>query len=84
MSLVAKDEILSELCLFEKLPDHILVEIFIRVPAAHWVQVSCVKRRWAELFRGEGFWQAALNRAYPFAAGTKRWPGPIPQGVSKR
>lgn len=67
-----------------KLPDHLLIEIFIRVPITDWAQISCVKKHWANLFRGEYLWQAALVKAYPFADLTKRWPGPIPRGVSKR
>ncbi|WCJ37156.1 lipid-binding serum glycoprotein family protein [Euphorbia peplus] len=67
-----------------KLPDHLLIEIFIRVPIAEWAQVSCVRKHWANLFSGECLWQAALNRSYPFAGQAKRWPGPIPRGSSKR
>lgn len=67
-----------------KLPDHLLVEIFIRVPVTDWANVSCVKKRWSILFRGEYLWQAALLKAYPFASLEKRWPGPIPRGLSKR
>ncbi|KAJ4826201.1 hypothetical protein Tsubulata_023790 [Turnera subulata] len=67
-----------------KLPDHLLVEIFIRVPISEWAQVSCVKRHWASLFREECLWQAALSRAYPFSAQAKKWPGPIPRGLSKQ
>lgn len=69
---------------FEKLPDHLLTEIFIRVPVSEWAQISCVKRQWASLFREEYFWQAALLRTYPLASQAKRWPGPIPQGLSRR
>lgn len=69
---------------FGKLPDHLLIEIFIRVPISEWAQISCVKKQWANLFRGECLWQAALNRNYPFAGEAKRWPGPIPQGLSRR
>ncbi|XP_057995913.1 uncharacterized protein LOC110665942 isoform X3 [Hevea brasiliensis] len=69
---------------FGKLPDHILIEIFIRVPVSEWAQISCVKKQWANLFRGECLWHAALNRTYPFAGQAKRWPGPIPRGLSRR
>ncbi|PKI38190.1 uncharacterized protein LOC116202068 [Punica granatum] len=69
---------------FRKLPDHLLIEIFIRVPISEWAGISCVKKRWADLFRGECLWQAALSRSYPFASCAKRWPGPIPRGLSKR
>ncbi|KAL0012925.1 hypothetical protein SO802_008033 [Lithocarpus litseifolius] len=68
----------------EKLPDHLLIEIFIRVPISDWAQISCVKKQWANLFRGDCLWQAALIKTYPLAAQAKRWPGPIPQGLSRR
>ncbi|XP_021720301.1 uncharacterized protein LOC110687955 isoform X2 [Chenopodium quinoa] len=67
-----------------KLPDHLLVEIFIRVPVTDWAKISCVKKQWAKLFEGECLWQAALVKTYPFAGLAKRWPGPIPRGLSKR
>ncbi|KAJ4719010.1 Lipid-binding serum glycoprotein-like protein [Melia azedarach] len=67
-----------------KLPDHLLIEIFIRVPVSEWAQISCVKKQWANLVRGECLWQAALNRAFPSAGHAKRWPGPIPRGLSRR
>ncbi|KNA13932.1 hypothetical protein SOVF_112050 [Spinacia oleracea] len=67
-----------------KLPDHLLVEIFILVPVSDWTNVSCVKKQWANLFKGESLWRAALEKTYPFACLAKRWPGPIPQGLSKR
>ncbi|KAI8544845.1 hypothetical protein RHMOL_Rhmol08G0326600 [Rhododendron molle] len=67
-----------------KLPDHLLIEIFIRVPMSEWVQLSCVKKQWANLFREECLWNAALLRNFPFAGHAKRWPGPIPRGLSKR
>ncbi|XP_034206598.1 uncharacterized protein LOC117620593 isoform X2 [Prunus dulcis] len=69
---------------FGKLPDHLLIEIFIRVPVSEWAQISCVKKQWANLFRGECLWQAALATTYPLANPAKRWPGPIPRGLSKR
>ncbi|KAH7564857.1 hypothetical protein JRO89_XS09G0043100 [Xanthoceras sorbifolium] len=69
---------------FGKLPDHLLIEILIRIPVSEWAQVSCVKKQWANLFRGECLWQAALNRTFPLAAEAKRWPGPIPRGLSRR
>ncbi|CAK7323768.1 unnamed protein product [Dovyalis caffra] len=70
--------------LLNKLPDHLLIEIFVRVPISEWAQISCVKRQWANVFRGECLWQAALSRTYPLAHQTKRWPGPIPRGLSRR
>ena len=69
---------------FGKLPDHLLVEIFVRVPVSDWVQLSCVKKQWANLFREEFLWHAALLRSFPLADHAKRWPGPIPRGLSKR
>ncbi|GLT61783.1 hypothetical protein SLA2020_344650 [Shorea laevis] len=69
---------------FGKLPDHLLIEIFIRVPVSEWGQVSCVRKQWANLFRGECLWQAALTRTFPLVSQAKRWPGPIPRGHSKR
>ena len=30
---------------FGKLPDHLLIEIFIRVPVSEWAQISCVKKK---------------------------------------
>ncbi|EOA33081.1 hypothetical protein CARUB_v10016418mg [Capsella rubella] len=69
---------------FGKLSEDLLIEIFIRVPITNWDQISCVRKQWANLFRGECLWQAALNRTYPLASKTKRWTGPIRQGLSKR
>ncbi|KAK6911196.1 hypothetical protein RJ641_023289 [Dillenia turbinata] len=69
---------------FGKLPEHLLIEIFIRIPVSGWAQISCVKKQWANLFRGECLWQTALIRTYPSASHAKRWPGPIPRGLSKR
>lgn len=71
-------------CLIVELPDHLLIEIFIRVPMSNWRSLSCVNRHWANLFREECFWFAALMRSFPFAAQSRRWPGPIPRGSSKR
>ncbi|XP_038717423.1 uncharacterized protein LOC120010700 isoform X2 [Tripterygium wilfordii] len=70
--------------LFAKLPDHLHIEIFLRVPISDWAHISCVKLQWANLFRKECFWQAALTRSFPLAGQDKRWPGPIPRGLSKR
>ncbi|CAI9280809.1 unnamed protein product [Lactuca saligna] len=69
---------------FGKLPDHLLVEIFNRVPIIDWGVVSCVSRQWAHLFQEECLWHAALIRSFPLLSQAKRWPGPIPQGSSKR
>lgn len=69
---------------FGKLPDHLLIEIFIRVPVSEWAKISCVRKQWAHLFHGECLWQAALMRNFPSAGNAKRWPGPITQGSSRR
>lgn len=69
---------------FGKLPEDLLIEILIRVPISKWEPVSSVRKQWANLFRGECLWQAALNRTYPLASRTQRWIGPIRQGLSKR
>ncbi|KAI3442564.1 F-box domain-containing protein [Psidium guajava] len=67
-----------------KLPDHLLIEIFIRVPVTEWATISCVRKHWANLFRGECLWRAVLVKSYPLASQAKRWPGPIPRGLSRR
>ncbi|CAN0839849.1 hypothetical protein LINGRAHAP2_LOCUS2683, partial [Linum grandiflorum] len=69
---------------FGNLPDHLLIDIFIRIPVGEWIQLACVRKQWANLFRGECLWQAALHATYPSSGLAKRWPGPIPQGLSKR
>ncbi|XP_050160466.1 uncharacterized protein LOC126634027 isoform X1 [Malus sylvestris] len=78
------DSLMSVGSSFGKLPDHLLIEIFIRVPVSEWAQISCVKKQLANLFRGEFLWQAALAMTFPLASRAKRWPGPIPRGLSKR
>ncbi|XP_064940965.1 uncharacterized protein LOC108953773 [Musa acuminata AAA Group] len=65
---------------FGKLPDHLLTEIFVRVPICEWSQISCVNKHRAEMFRGESLWQTAIIRTWPFAVQRARWPGPIPRG----
>ncbi|KAB5543905.1 hypothetical protein DKX38_012017 [Salix brachista] len=45
---------------FGKLPDHLLVEIFVRVPISEWAQISCVKRQWANVVIGECLRYTAL------------------------
>lgn len=67
-----------------ELTEDLLIEIFIRVPISEWEHIACVRKQWANLFRGECLWQAALNRAYPLSSKTKKWIGPIRQGLSKR
>ncbi|KAK4267718.1 hypothetical protein QN277_024461 [Acacia crassicarpa] len=75
---------LSSENLFARLPDHLLIEIFIRAPVKEWPQISCVKKHWASLFRCELFWQAALVKNFPLADQARRWPGPIPRGLNRR
>ncbi|KAF8400195.1 hypothetical protein HHK36_013491 [Tetracentron sinense] len=79
-----KDTMVSVDHAFGKLPDHLLIEIFVRVPVSEWVQISCVKKHWANIFQGECLWQTALVRTWPLACKAKRWPGPIPRGLSRR
>ncbi|URE23469.1 FBOX [Musa troglodytarum] len=69
---------------FGRLPDHLLVEIFVRVPFCEWSQISCVNKHWAEMFRGESLWQTAIIRSWPFAVQRARSPGPIPRGFGIR
>ncbi|KAG0472234.1 hypothetical protein HPP92_016780 [Vanilla planifolia] len=67
-----------------KIPDHLLVEIFVRLPISEWAQISCVSKLWASIFRGECLWQTAIARTWPTATLKKRWPGPIPRGLARR
>lgn len=69
---------------FAKLSDHLMIEIVICVSIVEWGMISCVNKYWADLFRQDYFWHAALIRIFPFAAQGKRWPGPIPCEISKR
>lgn len=68
----------------DKLPDHLLIEILVRVRAEDWLASACVKKRWASLFQGDSLWQTALIRRWPGAGSVKRWPGPISRGSTKR
>ncbi|CAA6675034.1 unnamed protein product [Spirodela intermedia] len=66
-------------------PDHLLIDkIFVRVPIWDWAQDISVKKQRRSLFARNSLWQTALVRTWPFAAEGKRWPGPIPQGLSRR
>ncbi|GFP79213.1 hypothetical protein PHJA_000064800 [Phtheirospermum japonicum] len=69
---------------FSKLPDHVLIEIFVRVPIVEWAHLTCVNKHWANLFRDDCLWHAALIRCFPLSGQGQRWPGPIPRGISKR
>ncbi|KAG0628166.1 hypothetical protein M758_1G006200 [Ceratodon purpureus] len=68
----------------EKMPDHLLIEILVRVHTSDWIAAACVKKRWAAIFQGDGFWQIALIKRWPGAGSAKRWPGPIGRGSIKR
>lgn len=69
---------------FEHLPDHLIVEVLIRLPVSCWVSASCVRKRWAALFRSEMLWQTALIKHWPNVEGIRRWPGPIVRGSHRR
>jgi hypothetical protein len=69
---------------FDLLPDHLVIEILVRVATPNWPMLACVHRRWAAMFRGDGLWQTALTKRWPHAGSAKRWPGPISRGSSKR
>lgn len=68
----------------DDLPDHLLIEILVRVHTSDWIAAACVKKRWAAIFRGDGLWQTALMKRWPGAGSAKRWPGPIGRGSTKR
>jgi hypothetical protein len=68
----------------DKLPDHLLIEILVRVHTSDWIAAACVKKRWAAIFQGDGLWQTALIKRWPGAGSAKRWPGPIGRGSTKR
>ncbi|KAJ1429253.1 F-box-like domain superfamily [Sesbania bispinosa] len=75
----------KELIGIEGLPDHVVIEIFIRAGVSEWTQISCVNKHWASLLRTQCFWQAALAHKYPFADPSETWLGPIPPpGLAKR
>ncbi|KAJ4802044.1 lipid-binding serum glycoprotein family protein [Rhynchospora pubera] len=66
------------------LPDHILIEIFIRLPVTQLGLVACVSKRWTGIFRGDHLWQIAIAQTWPTAVTRKRWPGPIPRSSGRR
>lgn len=68
---------------FDYLPDHLIVEVLVRVPVSNWVSAACVRKRWAATFRCETLWQTALMKRWPNAEGIQRWPGPIRRGSHK-
>lgn len=68
----------------DKLPDHLLTEILVRVRTSDWIAAACVRKRWAAMFAGDGLWQTALTRRWPGSGSAKRWPGPIGRGSTKR
>ena len=67
-----------------RLPEHLLVEIFVHVPVCEWVQIACVNKQWASIFQGDSLWQTAIARNWPSAGLRKRWPGPIPRGSVRK
>ncbi|XP_008668193.1 lipid binding protein isoform X1 [Zea mays] len=67
-----------------RLPEHLIIEILIRLPVYEWVQLACVNKHWASIFQGECVWQTAIARNWPSAGLRKRWPGPIPRGSARR
>jgi hypothetical protein len=67
-----------------RLPEHLLIEIFIQLPVSEWVQIGCVNKHWASIFQGECLWQAAIAKNWSSAGLRKLWPGPIPRGSAKR
>eukprot|EP00250_Pteridium_aquilinum_P018607 c24137_g1_i1 orf=192-1040(-) len=69
---------------FDSLPDHLTVEVLIRLPVSCWGSAACVRKKWAALFRSELLWQIALVKRWPNAEMIRRWPGPIGQGSHKR
>ncbi|OIW04991.1 hypothetical protein TanjilG_24463 [Lupinus angustifolius] len=68
----------DELSDIGKLPEHVLIEIFIRTCVSEWRHISCVDKHWSSIFHSQCFWQAALSFTYPFAHPSNTWPGPIP------
>jgi len=68
----------------DKLPDHLLMEILVRVRTSDWIAAACVRKRWADMFAGDGLWQTALIRRWPSSGSAKRWPGPIGRGSTRR
>ena len=69
---------------FDRLPDHLLIEVFVRLLASNWVAASCVQKHCANLFQGESLWKVALSKRWPSVDKKKRWPGPIGLGSRKR
>ena len=63
--------------LFDHLPDHVTIEVFMRLPISCWVSVACVRKKWASLFRSEMLFRSALTYHWPCVAKIRKWPGPI-------
>ncbi|KAL2609528.1 hypothetical protein R1flu_028101 [Riccia fluitans] len=82
ISVESEDEELEDFT--EGLPEHLLIEILVRLPTRDWPAAGCVKKRWGQLYRSDVFWHYALMRQWPEAGLTKRWPGPISRGSSRR
>jgi hypothetical protein len=62
---------------FDHLPDHVMIEVLIRLPVPCWVSVACVRKKWASLFRSEMLFLSALAYRWPYIAQIRKWPGPI-------
>ncbi|KAJ3676845.1 hypothetical protein LUZ60_002569 [Juncus effusus] len=68
----------------EILPDHILVEIFIKLPACQWAPIASVSKRFATIFRSDFLWDSAIAHTWPRSVHMKKWPGPIPRCSGRR
>lgn len=79
-----RDDIYEEEIGILKVPEHLVIEIFIRAKVSDWVEISCVKKQWASVFHSECFWQAAIAHKYPLADPARTWPGPIPPPCSTK
>eukprot|EP00249_Psilotum_nudum_P019212 c27144_g1_i1 orf=209-1081(-) len=69
---------------FENLPDHLIIEVLVRLPVTNWASAACVRKRWAAFYKGGLLWQTALTKWFPEAGISKSWPGPICRGSSKQ
>ena len=69
---------------FDHLPDHVTIDVLVRLPVSCWVSVACVRKKWASLFRSEMLWQLALEYHWPCVARIRKWPGPIGCTSNKR
>jgi len=70
-------------CEIGKVPDDVLIEIFLRGGVSEWEQIACVNKHFAYLLSSncECFWQAVISHHYPLMADPSLplpWLGPIP------